>query len=104
MLPKDRGADGVWRLLEESYIEFANDRAKAKYRGLSDPNKRTTIIAFAHQQALTSKRWANIVQDLQADQLDGWKAFGPINPTDVSCDEPGHGVSFARLTRLLRTS
>ncbi len=65
MLPNDPGADNVWRLLEESYLDCADKHAMDSYARLTETDKRTALMGFANKQALTSKRWAGIVQDLR---------------------------------------
>jgi hypothetical protein len=66
MSPEDPVAGGVWRLLEELYLEAANKQTMDKYDGLSEAKKHATLLAFADAQAATSKRWAAIVWDLRS--------------------------------------
>jgi hypothetical protein len=71
MLPQEPVADGVWRLLEELYLDAANQQITGKYAGLSESEKHATLLAFADTQAATSKRWAAIVGDLRSVGLAG---------------------------------
>lgn len=71
MLPNDPRADNVWKLLEESYLDRAAKHARDEYARLAETDKRTALMGFANKQALTSKRWAGIVQDLRSAGLGG---------------------------------
>jgi hypothetical protein len=67
MLLQDPVADSkVRRLLEEAYFDSGNQRLRERYGFLSEPDKRTALLEFANEQALKSKRWAAIVQDLRS--------------------------------------
>jgi hypothetical protein len=66
MSPEDPAAGGVWRLLEELYLDTANKQTTDKYAGLNEAKKHATLLAFADAQAATSKRWAAIVWDLRS--------------------------------------
>jgi hypothetical protein len=66
MLLQDPVADRVWRLLEEAYLDSGNQRPRERYGSLSEPDKRTALLEFANDQALISKRWASIDQDLRS--------------------------------------
>jgi hypothetical protein len=63
MLPQDPLASGVWRLLEELYLESASKRTDDEYAKLSEAEKQKTLLAFANAQVTVSKRWAAIVGD-----------------------------------------
>jgi hypothetical protein len=65
MLPQDPLASGVWRLLEELYLESASKRTDDEYSKLSEAEKQKTLLAFANAQVTVSKQWAAIVGDLQ---------------------------------------
>jgi hypothetical protein len=71
MSPDDQNASGVWKLLEELYLDAANKQITGKYAGLSKAKKHATLLAFADAQATTSKRWATIVGDLRSMGLAG---------------------------------
>jgi hypothetical protein len=71
MLPQEPVADGVWRALEELYLDSANKQATSKYAGLTETDKHATLLAFAQTQAAVSKRWAAIVGDLRSVGLAG---------------------------------
>jgi hypothetical protein len=73
MLLQEPVAANVWKLLEEAYLDSGNKLGSAEYAALSDPNKRTALLEFANEQALISKRWAAIVQDLRSVGLTGCK-------------------------------
>jgi hypothetical protein len=66
MSPEDPVASGVWRLLEELYLDSANKRTTDEYAKLSETEKQATLLAFADTQAAVSKRWAVIVGDLRS--------------------------------------
>ncbi len=57
-------AINVWPLLEELYLASADDKAKLRYRTASEHDKRSLMCDFASQQALRSKRWATIAENL----------------------------------------
>jgi hypothetical protein len=71
MVPQDPLASSVWRLLEELYLDAANEQATSKYAGLDQNDKHSTLLAFAQTQAAVSKRWAAIVGDLRSVGLAG---------------------------------
>ena len=71
MSPEDPVAGGVWRLLEELYLDTANEQTTGEYAGLSETEKHATLLAFADTQAARSKRWAEIVVDLRSAGLAG---------------------------------
>jgi hypothetical protein len=66
MLPQDRLASGVWRLLEELYLLSASKRTDDEYSKLSEAEKQKTLLAFANAQVTVSKRWAAIVADVRS--------------------------------------
>jgi hypothetical protein len=63
----------VWRLLEDLYLDAANKQAAGEYACLSETDIRATLIGFAKRQAVTSKRWSGILQDLLSAGLNGWR-------------------------------
>ena len=65
MMPKDPLASGVWRLLEELYLESASKRTDDEYSKLSEAEKQKTLLVFANTQVTVSKRWAEIVAELR---------------------------------------
>ena len=65
--------NAVWQLLEHLYLDAASKQAAGEYACLSDADKRATLIGFAKRQAVTSKRWSGILQDLLSADLDGWR-------------------------------
>ena len=71
MLPQDPAASGVWRLLEELYLQTATKLSAAEYAKLSETEKHATLLAFADTQAAVSRRWAMIVEDLRVVGLAG---------------------------------
>jgi hypothetical protein len=66
MLIQEPVTTSVWKLLEELFLESANKQSTGKYAALSDADKRSALLEFANEQALISKRWAAIVQDLRS--------------------------------------
>jgi hypothetical protein len=69
MLLQEPVADNVWRLLEESFLDCAGKAATNKYACLSETEKRPVLIDFAKNQAVSSQRWASIVQNLLSADL-----------------------------------
>jgi hypothetical protein len=72
MLIQEPVTTSVWKLLEELFLESANKQSTGKYAALSDADKRSALLEFANEQALISKRWAAIVQDLRSVGLRSW--------------------------------
>jgi hypothetical protein len=66
MLLQEPVTNSVWKLLEELFLESANQQSTGKYAAMSDADKRSALLEFANEQALISKRWAAIVQDLRS--------------------------------------
>ena len=66
MSQDDQVASGVWRLLEELYLDAANEQITGYYVGPSETEKHATLLAFADTQAAMSKRWAAIVGNLRS--------------------------------------
>jgi hypothetical protein len=66
-------ASNVWRLLEELYLDFADDKTTAEYVSADEIAKRSILKDFARRQAATSKRWSQILQNLLSAELDGWR-------------------------------
>ena len=71
MLLPHLSADGVWWLLEELYLESAVKPAKGDYANSSKTEKRAILMQFARTQAITSKRWAQILRDFPSAALMG---------------------------------
>lgn len=69
MLPPKLFANGVWKLLEESYLESAGDLIRIRYATWAENDRRTALIDFAKTRALQSKRWAEILRNLQSAEL-----------------------------------
>jgi hypothetical protein len=82
MLPRDQIASGVWTLLEESYLDAASGLVRSEYAKLEDAEKWTTLLDYARTQAIQSKRWAEIVRDLQFIDLGGWNAIAVRQPAE----------------------
>jgi hypothetical protein len=66
-------ASGVWRILEEIYLDAASEQVACDYASLSDADKRTALKEFTKRQAVTSKRWSQILQNLLSADLDDWR-------------------------------
>jgi hypothetical protein len=64
MLPREPISTSVWDKLEQFYLESASDQAKGTHAALSESDKRSALKAFAKSQAVKSKRWADIAQNL----------------------------------------
>jgi hypothetical protein len=73
MLRQTSIAGGVWRLLEELYIDAASKQAAGQYASLSETEKRTILRDFTKRQAVTSKRWSHILQNLLSADLEDWR-------------------------------
>lgn len=71
MLLQTSVASGVWRLLEQVYLDAASELDACNYASLSETEKRATLLAFADTKSTVSKRWASIVADLRAIALAG---------------------------------
>ena len=65
MLVQDH-AQTIWTLLEQLYLDAATKQPAEKYASLGEHDKRTVLKDFAKAQAVTSKRWAQILKDLPA--------------------------------------
>ena len=61
---------GVWRLLEELYLDAASKLGAGQYASPSETEKRATFRDFTKRQADTSKRWSRILQVLLSSGLD----------------------------------
>jgi hypothetical protein len=73
MSPENQNATGVWKSLEEIYLASANNQASNCYANCSDNEQKKILKDFAQRQAVISKRWAQIVQDLWSANPDGWR-------------------------------
>ena len=73
MLLQGPVAYGVWRILEELYLDSASQRGTSEYAGLSETEKQTTLKDFAKRQGAISKRWSHILQDLLSADLKDWR-------------------------------
>jgi hypothetical protein len=83
MSSDDPIASGVWRLLEELYLDAADKRTTGKYAGLGEAEKQKTLLAFADTQAAVSKRWATIVGDIRSVGLKQDAALrSPVTPDE----------------------
>ncbi len=69
MSPRERLAKDVLPLLEDLYLASAGDLAN-KYVASSETEKKTILKDFAKNQAVRSKRWATIAQNLLSADLD----------------------------------
>jgi hypothetical protein len=65
MLAQDH-AQMIWILLEQLYLDSATKQPAENYATLGQHDKRTVLKDFAKAQAVTSKRWAQILKDLPA--------------------------------------
>ena len=84
MMPKVLLASGVWRLLEELYLDSANKRTDDEYSKLSEAEKQKTLLAFADTQAAVLKRWAAIAVDLRSVglKLEDAAKQSPVTPDE----------------------
>ena len=73
MLLQGPVAWGVWRLLEELYLDSASKQGASEYAGLSETEKQTILKDFAKRQATISKRWSHILQNLLSADLEDWR-------------------------------
>ena len=73
MLVQLQIANNIWRLLEEVYLDSANEQCAAKFGRVSEIEKRAILKDFARRQARASKRWCQIVQNLLSADLDEWR-------------------------------
>jgi hypothetical protein len=73
MLLQTSVPSGVWRLLEELYLDAASKQGASQYANLSETEKRATLKDFTRWQAVTSKRWCQILQDLLSADLEEWR-------------------------------
>jgi restriction endonuclease len=69
MLSSDQSAGDVWQMLEQIYLEAANSRANSDYANMSETDKRAILMEFARRQAITSKRWVEILRNLRLAEL-----------------------------------
>ena len=67
----DQAVQIVWDLVEELYVESLSKLAKDKHAALNEAEKRTALKDFAKKQAVTSKRWAQILQALLSADMNG---------------------------------
>jgi hypothetical protein len=68
---RNQVVSGVWRLLEQSYLDSAVADAKGECADLSEPSKQKALLDFANKQATMSKRWAAILRNLRSLGPDG---------------------------------
>jgi Mlc titration factor MtfA (ptsG expression regulator) len=59
----------MWGLVEELYLEPRAPMAINAYAAASDAETRAILTEFAKTQAVTSQRWASIVQNLLSADL-----------------------------------
>ena len=72
MLVQLQIANNIWRLLEDLYLDSANEQCAAKFASANDIEKRAILKVFAKRQACASKRCSQIVQNLLSADLDEW--------------------------------
>jgi hypothetical protein len=71
MMPlREHLASAIWHLLEQLYLASPGDQDKYKYAGSTENQKRIVLKDFAKTQAVKSKRWAKIAQDLCSAELE----------------------------------
>jgi hypothetical protein len=73
MLVQLQIANHIWRLLEDLYLDAANEQCAAKFASANEIDKRAILTGFAKRQACASKRWCQIVQNLLSADLDEWR-------------------------------
>jgi hypothetical protein len=74
MLPREHIGTEMWSLLEQLYVASADEQGKYKYAGSTENQKRIVLKDFAKGQAVKSKRWANIAQNLSSAELESeWR-------------------------------
>jgi hypothetical protein len=66
MTPRDRIIESVRQLLEQQYLESADDRSKDGYAGFSETEKRGVMKAFLQKLTAGSKaeQWAKALGDV----------------------------------------
>jgi hypothetical protein len=69
MLPKEDAAQTAWELLEHVYIEAVGRQTALAYMKLGKTAQRVVLKSFAKEQAVRSKRWASIAQNLLSAEL-----------------------------------
>jgi hypothetical protein len=69
MLPKEDAAQTAWELLEHVYIEAVGRQTALAYMNLGKTAQRVVLKSFAKEQAVRSKRWASIAQNLLSSEL-----------------------------------
>jgi hypothetical protein len=70
MSKQGKATTPIWTMLEELYLDSANQQAKSKYASSSDAEKWAILVGLATSQAIMAKRWAAILQDPPAaDQI-----------------------------------
>jgi hypothetical protein len=73
MLLQGPVAYGVWRLLEDLYLDSASQKGACEYASLIETEKRTILRDFTKRQAVKSKRWSHILQNLLSADLEDWR-------------------------------
>jgi hypothetical protein len=73
MLVQPQIVNNIWRLLEELYLDSANEQCAAKFAGANEIEKRAILKDFVKRRACASKRWSQIVQNLLSADLDEWR-------------------------------
>ena len=73
MLLQGPVTSSVWRLLEELYLDSASESDVGEYASLSEIEKRAAVKDFARRQAVMSKRWSHILQNLLSADLEDWQ-------------------------------
>jgi hypothetical protein len=69
MLPKEDVAQNAWELVEHIYIEAVGRQTALAYMNLGKTAQRVVLKSFAKEQAVRSKRWALIAQNLLSAEL-----------------------------------
>jgi hypothetical protein len=69
MSSREHLVNAAWQLVEELYVESLSKLAKDKHAALNEAAKRTVLKDFAKKQAVTSKRWAQILEAFLSAEL-----------------------------------
>ena len=69
MLPIEDVAQTAWEPLEHVYIEAVGRETARVYMNLGKTAQRVVLKSFAKEQAVRSKRWALIAQNLLSAEL-----------------------------------
>jgi hypothetical protein len=69
MLPTEDVTQTAWDLLEHVYIESVGQQTAQVYMTLGKTAQRVVLKSFAKEQAVRSKRWACIAENLLSAEL-----------------------------------